>query len=111
MLASVNVIRDAVIHLFNEQPLVADLPSLPSPGDVTLLCTNLRTMNRSRPIFIDHSESTFIFPYSQIRFLEIPRESGTPAEGPLALPAASDQPEESEDIELDEDLLRRVREL
>ena len=102
------MIRDAVIHLFNEQPLVADLPELPDPRDVSLVCTNRRTMNRKRPIFVDHSESTFVFPYAQIRFVEIPTGAAARVEEPLALPPATD---ELEEIELDEELLRRVREL
>jgi hypothetical protein len=102
------VIRDAVIHLFNEQPLLADLPELPTPRDVSLLCTNVRTLNRKRPVFIDQIESTFVFPYTQIRFVEIPGDRGPRADTPPALRAASDEPD---DIDLDEDLLRRVREL
>ena len=102
------MIRDAVIHLLNEQPLVADLPAMPSPGDLALICTNLRTMNRKRPIFVDHSESTFVFPYAQIRFVEMPGEP--PAAGDVVLVPAITSAEPDE-IELDEDLLRRVREL
>jgi hypothetical protein len=114
MLASAAVIRDVVIHLFNEQPLVADLSGVPSPSDFTLVCTNLRTMNRQRPIFVDHSESTFVFPYSQIRFIEIPGEAASRPAETRAVAAVSDRPEEPEEpdeIELDEELLRRVREL
>ena len=108
LLASGTVIRDAVIHLLNEQPMVADLPTMPAPGDLALICTNLRTMNRKRPVFVDHLESTFVFPYAQIRFIEIPPEAaaGTVVEPMLAIAAA-----EPDEIELDEELLRRVREL
>jgi hypothetical protein len=108
LLASVSVKRDVVIHLLNEQPLLADLPELPSPGDQALLCTNLRTLSRKRPVFVDHSGSTFVIPYSQIRFLEIPRETEAHADQPPALAPVADEPN---DIELDEELLRRVREL
>lgn len=101
------MIRDAVLHLLNEQPLVADLPAMPSPGDVTLHCTNLRTLNRKRPVFVDHVESTFIVPYAQIRFVEIPGEAPEGKAQPVPALTAT-VPEE---IELDEDLLRRVREL
>lgn len=123
MLASAAVIRDVVIHLFNEQPLIADLSGVPSPSDLTLVCTNLRTMNRQRPIFVDHSESTFVFPYSQIRFVEIPGERASRPAQPPAMAAVSDgrdgpdgrdEPrgrDEPDEIELDEELLRRVREL
>lgn len=102
------MIRDAVLHLLNEQPLVADLPTMPSPGDLTLICTNLRTLDRKRPVFVDHLESTFVFPYAHIRFIEIPGESPGGVEVAPAPAIAAGEPDE---IELDEELLRRVREL
>ena len=40
-----SVIRNVILHLNNEQPLLADLYEAPSPGDVGLRCTNLRMMN------------------------------------------------------------------
>jgi len=69
------VIRNAVIHLTNEQPLVADLPVPPSASDISLVCTNLRTLNGKRPVFADDSASLFVFPYAHIRFLEVPPAS------------------------------------
>jgi hypothetical protein len=69
------VIRNTVIHIANEQPLVADLFGLPGAGDVSLICTNLRTLGGKRPVFADRSESVFVFPYDHIRFLEIAPEA------------------------------------
>jgi hypothetical protein len=66
------VIRNVVIHVSNEQPLLADLYGLPSSADVGLVCTNVRMLDGKRPIFIDASSSTFFFPYLHLRFLEIP---------------------------------------
>ena len=66
------MIRNVVIHVSNEQPLLADLYGLPTPADAGLLCTNVRMMDGKRPIFIDHTSSTFFFPYQHLRFLEIP---------------------------------------
>ena len=66
------MIRNVVIHVSNEQPLVADLYGMPSSADVGLVCTNVRTLDGKRPIFIDHTDSTFFFPYLHLRFLEIP---------------------------------------
>ena len=148
------MIRNAVLHLFNEQPLVADLYRLPQPDDVGLVCTNLRLMNGNRPVFIDDIRSTFFFPYAQIRFVEIPAaamaasgegrmpdvlpvgapatgagtaEVETPAEvggvgaprageaaggGPGAVePGPDTEPEPDTELELDEDFLRRIREV
>ena len=106
------MIRDAVIHLLNEQPLVADLYEMPGASDVGLVCTNLRTLTGKRPVYVDHSESDFFFPYLHVRFVEVPRDrAGRAATGESseALPEpAPGTPEE--DLELDEDFLRRIRE-
>jgi hypothetical protein len=134
------VIRNVVIHAANEQPLMVDLFELPSASDVGLLCTNLRSMDGKRPIFIDQIESTFFFPYHVIRFLEIPQAAaaGAARRGRRRDPEAEDeagdaatpQPESllpivlgasSEmagavddadiDIEIDEEFLQRVRDI
>jgi hypothetical protein len=113
------VIRDAVLHLNNEQPMLADLFELPAAADVGLRCTNLRTMNGKRPVFVDDSASVFFFPYLHIRFVEIPPAA---VAGELDLPvpvaasaghagAAAAEAEAEEELEIDEDFLRRIREV
>ena len=119
------MIRDAIIHLNNEQPLLADLFDPPAPGDVGLRCTNLRQMNGKRPVFIDDVASIFFFPYLHIRFVEIPPAAMT-GDWSLAVttydeserqrgsraPAVTAEPAEAEaDLEIDEDFLRRIREV
>jgi hypothetical protein len=66
------VIRNVCIHLSNEQPLMCDLYELPSADDAGLVCSNVRSMDGKRPVFIDAIGSTFFFPYHVVRFLEIP---------------------------------------
>jgi len=112
------VIRDAVIHLNNEQPLMADLFELPGANDVGLRCTNLRSMNGKRPVFIDDIASIFYFPYLHIRFVEIPPKSVAGEDLPVPIPATVGAPADdtSEDeldgeLEIDEDFLRRIREV
>jgi hypothetical protein len=110
------MIRNAVIHIINEQPLLADLFDVPTSADVSLVCTNLRTMNGSRPVFADHIESTFVFPFDHIRFVEIPQGSdGTrvaaAGEETAAAPEPAAEAEEEADLEIDEDFLRRIREV
>jgi len=131
------VIRNVVVHSSNEQPLLTDLYDVPAATDAGLLCTNLRSMDGKRPIFIDQSENSFFFPYHVIRFLEIPtgalerhaadggrggaagRGAG-PAEGTRTggpdsnLPAVIEAPVAGEpgfDVgdEIDEDFLQRIR--
>ncbi len=113
------VIRNVILHLNNEQPMLADLFEAPSPGDVGLRCTNLREMNGKRPVFVDNSASIFFFPYLHIRFVEIPPSamaSGDP--GAVVQPAAerpvADRPasvDTEPELEIDEDFLRRIREV
>jgi len=113
------VLRNAVIHLNNEQPVLADLFQVPSPQDVAVLCTNLRTPDGKRPVFIDQSDSTFLLPLAHIRFVEIPAGSDEGPGGPdgpgagQALPRrhrpAAPIAEPEADIEIDEDFLRKIR--
>ncbi len=69
------MLRDVVIHILNEQPILADLLSEPQPSDVALICRNLRTINGKKPVFIDKADSTFVLPLAGVRFIEIHQES------------------------------------
>lgn len=129
------MIRDVVVHLNNEQPVLVDVFDVPKARDQGLVCTNMRTLDGKRPIFIDREDSVFFFPYTHIRFIEIhagsleggtieaaggdigavvrpPRPASTPATAaPATEPAPGTTPTEDEgDLELDEDFLRRIRE-
>lgn len=112
------MIRNAVLHINNEQPMLADLFELPEAGDQGLRCTNLRTMNGKRPVFVDDSASVFYFPYLHLRFVEIPPASmaGTALADAMPVPVAAgvvEEPVEVDegDLEIDEDFLRRIREV
>jgi hypothetical protein len=67
------MIRDVVLHMQGDQPMVADIESLPTAGDNTLVCTNLRTIEKRKPLTVDRTDSVFIIPLIFIRFIEIPR--------------------------------------
>jgi hypothetical protein len=132
------MIRDVVLHLAGEQPLLADLYRMPDPGDVAVVCTNLRMRGGDRPIFADDSRSTFVFPLVFVRFVEIPaaamvgvqtggsdsgvlaltagrtEEAATTAAGARGAAAAATtepaaEPPADVDLEIDEDFLRRIR--
>jgi hypothetical protein len=85
------MIRNVVVHITNEQPIMVDLLLDPRPSDVALVCTNLRTMGGKKPVFIDKPGSTFVLPLAHIRFIEMSEasiaESGASFETKLALPA------------------------
>jgi hypothetical protein len=113
------VIRNVILHLNNEQPLIADLYEAPSAGDVGLRCTNLRMLNGKRPVFVDDMKSIFFFPYLHIRFVEILPGAITGSDPSMAVAADAKQlpaapppaPEVEADLEIDEDFLRRIREV
>lgn len=110
------VLRNAIIHLNNEQPVLADLFEVPSPRDVAVLCTNLRTPDGKRPVFIDQTDSIFLLPLAHIRFIEMPASTGQDLDEPGVVGAAPGRrrpahptPEPEADLEIDEDFLRRIR--
>ena len=112
------MIRNVVLHLNGEQPLLADLFDPPDSADVGVRCTNLRQMNGKRPVFVDDVASIFFFPYLHIRFLEIPPGAMAGGDPSLAVatddasgPAPATAPEAEPDLEIDEDFLRRIREV
>ncbi|HEV8516056.1 MAG TPA: hypothetical protein VGQ47_00285 [Candidatus Limnocylindrales bacterium] len=105
------MIRNVVIHLQGEQPLSADIRGLPTAQDACLVCTNVRTKAGQKPIFIDDTDSWFLFPLLHIRFIEIPAEAvRAAAQGGEDEEAAAASAMTEDDLELDEDFLRRVRE-
>jgi hypothetical protein len=106
------MIRNAIVHLFNDQPILVDLFALPDAADAGLVCTNLRSVDGRKPVFIERSDSRFIFPYQHIRFVEVVTEdevAADPDTAPAVTAKAAPIPPE-EDLEIDEDFLRRVRE-
>jgi len=111
------MIPSAVLHLANDQPMLIDLFGLPSPTDPVLICANVRSLTGKRPIWADHDDSIFYFPWIHVRFLEIPPgadyrrpDLSLPA---LPAPASQDQPGSDLDVdfEVDEEFLRRVRDV
>jgi hypothetical protein len=87
------MLHDVVLHLNNEQPLMADLLHEPGAKDVCLICTNLRLMNGKVPIFVDDGKSTFLFPMSIIRFIEIKPGTVRDQEPDTAEPEPEAEPE------------------
>lgn len=104
------MIANVVIHLANDLPLLVDLYELPGPTDLSVRCTNVRTVDGKRPSFVHDRASTFVFPLSVVRMIEAPAavtgESALvtlePAQDELTPPAPLDE-------EPDEDLLARIR--
>jgi hypothetical protein len=106
----VPAVTRAIIHMVSDQPLAVELLEEPTASDVAVVCTNVRTVDGKKPVFIDFSGSTFVFPMAMVRFVEILRPADEAARSAPAGAAAAAAAEEAEDLEIDEDFLRRVRE-
>jgi hypothetical protein len=97
----------AILHLLNDQPLAVELLEEPKANDMAVVCTNVRSLDGKKPAFIDFPSSTFVFPMAFIRFVEVLRPADEAARvAALHAPGQVDE----EDLEIDEDFLRRVRE-
>jgi hypothetical protein len=124
------MLRDVIVHMRNEQPLLADLLFESAPTDTVLICRNLRTTNGEKPAFINWTDSVFAIPLSHVRFVEIPEAAIATLQAERAARAEAGMPggasggtllerlawidigtkrEAGAAEELDGDLLRRVR--
>ena len=98
----------AILHLVSDQPLSVELLEEPKPSDIAVVCTNVRSVDGKKPVMIDYSSSNFVFPMAMVRFVEIPKASAeADREAGYAAALVAAEPEE---LEIDEDFLRRVRE-
>ncbi len=112
-LRSRTIVPGAVLHLANDQPLLVDLFGLPLPSDPILVCTNVRGLTGTRPVWADDIHSIYYFPWTVVRFLEIlpgTAEVGSRPALTAGIEAAPPPVEPDLDLEIDEDVLRRVRE-
>jgi hypothetical protein len=94
----------------NDQPVTVELASMPTPGDIAIVCTNVRTNDCKKPVFIDFATSTFVFPMAGIRFVEVLEAADEAARSAARLAAVTAEADDTDDLEIDEDFLRRVRE-
>jgi hypothetical protein len=60
-----------ILHLPNEDPLLAEMDELPKPGDTNVTCSNLRKRDGTRVGYVDSEAERFIFPWHRITFIEI----------------------------------------
>jgi len=88
------MLRDVVVHLHNEQPVLADLLTEPTAQDTCVICTNLRTMNGKQPVFVDRTDSTFVLPMAHIRFIEVHAGTVLESDSDEAQPADAAAPDE-----------------
>jgi hypothetical protein len=62
---------EVIVHLLNEDPILAEIDSLPDPTHQSVYLTNPRRRD-GRPVhYVTEGATGFIFPWSRITFIEI----------------------------------------
>jgi hypothetical protein len=65
------VAKLVLIHVSNEDPILAEMDDLPNPGDNFVVFTNPRRRD-GRPVnYVTAGARTFIFPWTRISFIEV----------------------------------------
>jgi hypothetical protein len=60
-----------LIHLANEDPVVAEVDDLPSPQDQVIVVNNPRARDGKDLHYVMPEVQTLIFPWSRITFIEV----------------------------------------
>ena len=65
---------EVIIHLVNEDPVVAEVETLPDPTHATITVTNPRRRDGRSLHYVTEGATAFVFPWTRISFLEIMAE-------------------------------------
>ena len=60
-----------LIHVANEDAILADVEELPSPSDQAIVCTNVRRRDGKDVHYVDAQAVSFMIPWHRINFIEI----------------------------------------
>ena len=62
---------EIILHLVNEDPILAEMERMPDPTHQSVVLTNPRRRD-GRPVhYITHGATVFIFPWTRISFIEV----------------------------------------
>ena len=62
---------EVIVHLMNEDPIVAEIDSWPDPTHQSIVIQNPRRRD-GRPLhYVTDGATAFIFPWSRITFIEV----------------------------------------
>ena len=60
-----------IVHLLNEDPMVAEMEELPDPNAVSFRCVNPRRKDGKALTYIDEQCTHFIFSWNRVSFIEV----------------------------------------
>jgi hypothetical protein len=62
---------EVIVHLNNEDPIVAEIERIPEPTDQTLVLMNPRRRDGRSLHYVTEGATSFLFPWTRISFIEI----------------------------------------
>jgi hypothetical protein len=62
---------EVLVHLQNEDPILAELDDMPQPSDQSIVLTNPRRRDGQSVHYITEGATAFIFPWTRISFIEV----------------------------------------
>lgn len=60
-----------ILHLPNEDPILAEMEELPKPNDMCVIVSNMRKRDGNRLNYVEVDAEQFIFPWHRISFIEV----------------------------------------
>jgi len=60
-----------IVHLFNEDPFVAEMERLPDPTDAYIEVANPRRRDGKDLLYVTRGAQRFLFPWHRISFVEV----------------------------------------
>ena len=62
---------EVILHLHNEDPILAEIEAMPGPTDQSIVISNPRRRDGRSLHYITEGATAFIFPWTRISFIEI----------------------------------------
>ena len=72
--------QTVIIHVQNEDPIIAEMEALPGPADTLVTFTNPRKRDGKPLYYITEGSIAYIFPLSRITFIEVMAPEATEEE-------------------------------
>jgi hypothetical protein len=60
-----------ILHIPNEDPIVADMEELPKPGDNFVMVSNMRRSDGTQLAYLDQDADKFLLPWHRLSFIEV----------------------------------------
>ncbi len=60
-----------ILHMLNEDPIVAQIENLPDKDATNLICSEIRKRDGKPVHFLSHGVNTVIFPMHRLHFVEV----------------------------------------